>query len=261
MIRTGSLSDLLKDSEKVREPILERVKRLQEDMGKKVPFNTEDIKNDLSNELTQFQEYVINLSQRCLTKLNEWNNTLIGMDTEINEYSGVIQRTKAEMGSRAISPMLCEGRAPIQQPLDDILYSEQQFAFPSYAFNINLQVLDKVGHQAIPSNTNPEVANQPLIMKTKAEDLQPVFWGLQTDLFTPTPEAASSLDQTAYQTSFSNFYGYNPQGNGLQNDTLNAQSLDIIEPPASPADLNTEDDDDDDGDDDDDEKKSDSEEE
>ena len=243
MIRTGSLSDLLKDSEKVREPIMDRIKNLQEDMNKRVPFNTEDIKNDLSNELTQFQEYVINLSQRCLSKLNEWNDTLIGMDTEINEYSGVIQRTKSEMGTRLITPILCEGRSPIQQPLDDVLYSEQQFAFPTYSFNINLQVLNKVGHQAIESNTDPEVANQPLITKTNVNDSQPLFWSLQTDLFTPTPEVASSLDQNVYKTSFSEFYGFNPQSGGQAN--ISSQSLETIEPLA-PANVDIDDDSNDD---------------
>ncbi|KAK8885571.1 hypothetical protein M9Y10_041021 [Tritrichomonas musculus] len=247
MIRTGSLSDLLKDSEKVREPIMERVKRLQDDMQKKVPFNTLDVKNDLTNELTQFQEYIINLSQRCLSKLNDWNNTLNGMDTEINEYSGIILRTKSEMGSRTITPMLCEGGAPIQQPLDDVLYSENQFQFPSYPFNINMNVLSKVGHQAIESETSQEVANQPLILANKAEDLQPVFWGLQTDLFSPIPEASSTVEQSAYQTSFSNFYGFSPMPDNSGENVLNAQTLESTDVPlGSTIDLNASDGDDDD---------------
>ncbi|OHT02449.1 hypothetical protein TRFO_30453 [Tritrichomonas foetus] len=226
MIRSGSLSDLLKEADTARLPIEQHAEVLENELKQRSMFRQSDVKNELDSDLKQIQDYIINLSRRCLTKLNEWNNMLMGMDTEINEFSGLIQRVKADQGIKIMSPLLCEGGEPFSPEIEDNQYSTSQFNFPNYQFEINMTALDKVGHAAIQEQTNPEAINTPLISKIPAGAPKTTFWSAQPDFFIPSGKALKRAEDSAFKTSFSNFYGFSPYPPDLNGEQSQHSEMD-----------------------------------
>ena len=212
MYRSSSLSDLLNRSDESRDPISRHQQNLVEEYSHRSQFRYTEVSNELQSDLNNIRDYIVNLSQRCLTKLNEWNTLLLGMDTEINEFAGIFQRVKSDKGTRAVQPMMCKGGAPILPPITHREYNPSKFSFPDYAFNINMHVLDKVGQTPFGQGADPDCPNAPLIQRIPPGTPKASFWTEPSDFFCPITDT-NNIDPMTLRTSFSSFYGFNPSSN------------------------------------------------
>ncbi|KAK8885054.1 hypothetical protein M9Y10_044182 [Tritrichomonas musculus] len=201
------INSLSIESEKIEKEIQNHGKVFQENANNfDFQSNNNNIINNLKEDLLLIERYIIKFSKNCLCQLNDWNNLLVGMDTQINEVSGLIQRVKSDAGSRLIDPMLETGAPPAPEQEEEIPQQSQYFTFPDYPFDINTRALDFVGHHVddIKDKSNIE----PLITQIKPGDEVPIFWSKRQDFFQPVFEAKQ--DKEEYDTSFSDFYKFNP---------------------------------------------------
>ena len=206
----SKLSDLLSQAPKKQEQIASHGKAVQADLTAKKPFSQAS-KNELQSDLKDIQDYIIDLSKNCLNKLNTWNNELVKMDSEISEVSGLLQRVKADAGSRVIAPILCESSHVDNEDNYEYAQKASTFNFPNYSFDINMRALDNVGHQ-VDEVENPELSEHtaPLLTKIKPGEAPPLFWCTTQDFFTPSMHLVISVGDEAYKTSFSDFYEFDP---------------------------------------------------
>lgn len=201
------IKTLLNESEQRQNEIKNHGKTFEESL-QNADFATakESIDRNLEEDLNSIKKYIIELSKSVLYQLNEWNDLLVGMDTQINEVSGLIQRVKSDAGSRLIDPMLETGNPPPQQQEKEIPQQSQVFTFPDYPFDINTRALDFVGHHADDVKGNAKLS--PLITRIEPDQKEPNFWSKRQDFFLPVFEVKQSKEE--YETSFSDFYKFNP---------------------------------------------------
>lgn len=203
----ANIERLLQDSEQVQKEIESHGKSFQESLNNANFSSTRDsIVNKLTGDLEHIENYIKELSKNCLYQLNEWNDLLVGMDIQINEVSGLIQRVKSDAGSRLIDPMLETGNPPPPNQEKEIPQQSQIFNFPDYPFDINTRALDFVGHHIDDVKRNAQLP--PLITRIEPEQQQPDFWSKRQDFFLPVFEVKQ--DKEEYDTSFSDFYKFNP---------------------------------------------------
>lgn len=204
---SGDLNELLSHAPESRKLIDGHGETLKKMYESKTPFDSSNVQNELESDLQQIQEYIISLSKKCLHQLNEWNQSLMGMDTNINEVVGILQRVKADAGSKIIAPILCEGAESQNDISAEDIPTCTQFNFPDYPFEINTHILDEVGHH--PNEVSEgKVDLGPLIIKIPPGEQPPRFWDFPQDYFSPPFE--KSMPEEEYQTSFSSFFGFNP---------------------------------------------------
>ncbi|OHT13709.1 hypothetical protein TRFO_43278 [Tritrichomonas foetus] len=204
---SDNLSKLIQEADQKRNAIDQHGRELRADLEAQKAFNLETAKNTLSNDLNQIQSFIIDLSKSCLNQLNDWNNSLVGMDAEINEVSGLIQRIKSDVGTKALGPLLVEGSAYVQQQPDLAGQQSLLYNFPDFPFDINTRALDNVGHQVEDVNAG-STALQPLVKKIESGKQPPMFWCTQQDYF--SPEIGQNVAAEAYKTSFSSFFEFDP---------------------------------------------------
>lgn len=206
----SELSELLAQAPAKQRNIEQHLESVRKDLEERKPFSKES-QGELQSDLTEIQNYIIDLSKNCLSKLSSWNNELVKMDSEISEVAGLVQRVKADAGSRVVAPILCKGG---HVDSDAGIYYTQKastFNFPSFAFDINMRALDCVGHQ-VEEVENPELSEYkaPLLTKIKPGEAPPLFWCSTQDFFTPSMHLLVSVGDEAFRTSFSDFYGFDP---------------------------------------------------
>lgn len=202
-----NIKRLLDESEQVLKDIENHGRTFQENLNNSDFSTTKNaINHNLVVDLNCIERFIKELSKNCLYQLNEWNDLLVGMDIQINEVSGLIQRVKSDAGSKLIDPMLETGNPPPPKQEKEIPQQSQVFNFPDYPFDINTRALDFVGHHV--DDVKGKAQLPPLITVIEPEQQQPDFWSKRQDFFLPVFEVKQ--DKKEYETSFSDFYKFNP---------------------------------------------------
>jgi hypothetical protein len=178
------------------------------------PFNPNEARTRLESSLTSVEDFIVRLSESALANILEWDRQADGFCADVAELSGLMTRVKADTGAFVVGQSLCAGDAA---PADAIEIegagNVDYLQVPDYATDINLFVLDNVGHhvEAIEKDVEKDL-QEPLVMQIPAGHAPPRFWSVLPDYFFPT-DLRGVVD--CWNSSFAQIFGFNPVPPGI----------------------------------------------
>lgn len=170
---------LLNESQKRQAEIKRHCEQFTHYLSENVDFSSraDDCRNRLNRDLEIVENYIIELSASCLRRIDDFNNSIQGIDIELNKVSGTLQRIKWNASAKAMNPLLANGNSsPLKETFDEATINPQ-ISVPSYPFDLNLDALKNIGSE-IQSETSDS-----LIRVVPEESEIPQYWTNSNDFF------------------------------------------------------------------------------
>lgn len=191
---------------------------IEQDFKAHKKFNSEQVNHEIVKNLQDLQNFIVNESEKCLIHLTEWNQGLCKMDNDISEVSGLLERVKADAGSRLLAEVICQGGASQSQNVTFNYQTGLSLRYPNYPFVLNTSLLQQVGREAADVKEGIDVKSLPsLIKKIPPGQAEPIFWSKTPDFFYPELQSIPTATKEQLTTSFSEFYKFDPMS-ALRNE-------------------------------------------
>lgn len=204
-----SISEVLATADKTSNAISAHEGAVMQMFETNQPFATDTVGSNLQADLTEIQNYILNLSKSCLMQLVDFSESLSQMDTEISEVSGMMEGVKKKVGSQLVESLHVGHDDSSAYGDKETIIPVAHIPFPTDPFDINMQALDSVGHSVDEVSRDGSVLTH-LLTKIPPGSAMPSFWSAQRDFFAPAVSVMTTASEESYVTSFSEFYGFDP---------------------------------------------------
>ena len=182
---------------------------LRQGLSSKTAFNTDAVKNALQDKLQKFENSIIEQSKKYVEQLTTWSDNVTTMGADIDEISGSFEKIKNDAGMKLISNSLIAGKPPTEMKANENILNDQQIQIPDFPVDINIAVLDSVGHQKDDVSTEGKTLDA-LITVIPPGQPMPEFWSRYQDFFAPEVSTQLYAEDDDFETSFSIYYNFNP---------------------------------------------------
>jgi hypothetical protein len=204
-----TLDAILRDASQISSFLAAHTDAFRDRFSSRAPFDAQSTECDLVDSLKRVEDSVLGFAQSTVRQIDKWNQSFVEIDSELNEIEALFQRVKSDTAASLVGTRP-SGRAPPEVPPPSIPYPSAPVCnFPESPFDINVATLEGVGHQLAEIETR-QASLPPLIRRIPPENPLPEFWRSSSDFFCPAMSAMLTVDDSAYATSFSAFYGFNP---------------------------------------------------
>jgi hypothetical protein len=203
------LSKALATAAETTEFLASRADLFRSRFATNVPYDRPIFQFELEDSANRLQDSILRLARSTLHEVDGWSKGFVEIDTELNEIEALFQRVKSETSSSLVSSAF-----PPSEPYEDELVSlpypkVEPYKFPDSPFDMNMAALEGLGHQlADIQSGKPE--RMPLIWKLPPGTPAPDFWSRSADYFAPAMSAMLTTPDSAYATTFSDFFKFSP---------------------------------------------------
>jgi hypothetical protein len=209
MAKVAEIAQTLQGGAASQTTLKEHGDTLQRQLGNNQPFQEGPVYQELQRDIESIEAYVVSMAKSALLQITDWDRSLLAMESELGEISGLVQRAHSEAAATLSASILCKGSLSDAAPSPDQIQPPAPVFFPPYQFDINMHVLTNVGHQV--ADLQPGKKPGPLITKIEPGSPAANFWSLRNDYFCPGVSVpVMSLSSSDEITSFSEFYHIDP---------------------------------------------------